>query len=161
MTTTVDDNAVPPSGREPQEPQVRWPPLPAVRNALARRATWVLAVCSLVMLLLVWIPACTRSGMVDLRVYRTGSTHLLSGDLYAFRLHLPGPDIFPLPFTYPRSPPPSSSPSPRCRSRRRPPSGPRPRSWLWSSSFTAACAWPPRTHRPSSTGSGYCCGAPP
>ncbi|MFG2561571.1 glycosyltransferase 87 family protein [Streptomyces sp. NPDC048496] len=56
---------------------------------------------SLVMLLLVWIPACTRSGMVDLRVYRTGSTHLLSGDLYAFRLDLPGPDIFLLPFTYP------------------------------------------------------------
>lgn len=101
MTTAVDDNAVPPSGREPQNPRVRRPPLAAVRTALARRATWVLAVSSLVMLLLVWIPACTRSGMVDLRVYRTGSTHLLSGDLYAFRLYLPGPDIFPLPFTYP------------------------------------------------------------
>ncbi|MCZ1008926.1 glycosyltransferase 87 family protein [Streptomyces lydicus] len=53
------------------------------------------------MLLLVWIPACLRVGMVDLRVYRTAAPHLLSGDLYAFRLELPGPDLFPLPFTYP------------------------------------------------------------
>ncbi|MFE3886504.1 glycosyltransferase 87 family protein [Streptomyces lydicus] len=73
----------------------------AARRILARRPGAVLLLAATAMLLLVWIPACLRVGMVDLRVYRTAAPHLLSGDLYAFRLELPGPDLFPLPFTYP------------------------------------------------------------
>ncbi|MFG2489471.1 glycosyltransferase 87 family protein [Streptomyces caniferus] len=61
----------------------------------------MLFVAAAAMLLLVWVPACLRPGMVDLRVYRSAAPHLFGGDLYAFRLDLPGPDLFPLPFTYP------------------------------------------------------------
>ncbi|MGW7490888.1 glycosyltransferase 87 family protein [Streptomyces sp. NPDC054786] len=73
----------------------------AARHVLARRPGTVLLLAAVAMLLLTWVPACLRLGMVDLRVYRTAAPHLLSGDLYAFRLNLPGPDLFPLPFTYP------------------------------------------------------------
>ncbi|MGW7578655.1 glycosyltransferase 87 family protein [Streptomyces sp. NPDC054765] len=73
----------------------------AARRALARRPGTVLLLAATAMLLLVWVPAFLGTGMVDLRVYRTAAPHLLSGDLYAFRLRLPGTDIFPLPFTYP------------------------------------------------------------
>jgi alpha-1,2-mannosyltransferase len=106
VTTTADDNAVgTPSGRTARDGlrlrTKRASVMSALRTMPVRRATWLFAACSLVMLLLVWIPGWARTGMVDLRVYRTGSPHLLSGDLYGFVLHLPGPDIFPLPFTYP------------------------------------------------------------
>ncbi|MGW7008049.1 glycosyltransferase 87 family protein [Streptomyces sp. NPDC054933] len=39
--------------------------------------------------------------MIDLQVYRVAAPHLLTGDLYGFRLYESGPGMFPLPFTYP------------------------------------------------------------
>ncbi|MFE1762615.1 glycosyltransferase 87 family protein [Streptomyces angustmyceticus] len=71
------------------------------RRLAARRPGTVLLAAAAAMLLLTWIPACLQPGMVDLRVYRSAAPHLLGGDLYAFRLTLPGTDLFPLPFTYP------------------------------------------------------------
>ncbi|WP_432000647.1 glycosyltransferase 87 family protein [Streptomyces sioyaensis] len=73
----------------------------AARNLLARRPGAVLLLSATALLLLMWLPACLRTGMVDLRVYRAAAPHLATGDLYAFRLRLPGSHMFPLPFTYP------------------------------------------------------------
>ncbi|WP_329149351.1 glycosyltransferase 87 family protein [Streptomyces sp. NBC_01456] len=73
----------------------------ALRGLFARRPGLVLVLSATALLLLVWLPACLRTGMVDLRVYRAAAPHLATGDLYAFRLRLPGPHMFPLPFTYP------------------------------------------------------------
>lgn len=73
----------------------------ALRRLFARHPGPVLLLSATALLLLVWIPACLRTGLIDLRVYRAAAPHLATGDLYAFRLHLPGPHMFPLPFTYP------------------------------------------------------------
>lgn len=94
----------PPAGPPPAGPPGTRPGrrrIEGARRLLARRPGTVLLVAAAAMLLLTWIPACLQPGMVDLRVYRSAAPHLLGGDLYAFRLDLPGPDLFPLPFTYP------------------------------------------------------------
>ncbi|MFC9236113.1 glycosyltransferase 87 family protein [Streptomyces decoyicus] len=101
MSPTVRFPAGGPAAGAPENPRPGRRRIEAVRRATARRPGTVLLLAAAVMLLLVWVPACLRVGMVDLRVYRTAAPHLLGGDLYAFRLRLPGPDFFPLPFTYP------------------------------------------------------------
>ncbi|MFE6686268.1 glycosyltransferase 87 family protein [Streptomyces sp. NPDC057743] len=100
MTTTEHPEDPVPDGKEAAE-RAGGPLLGTVRDVAARQAKWVLLGCVVAMLLAAWVPACWPGNMVDLRVYREAPSHLLTGDLYAFRLHLPGLDAFPLPFTYP------------------------------------------------------------
>ncbi|MFC5719632.1 glycosyltransferase 87 family protein [Streptomyces gamaensis] len=74
----------------------------AVRAWLLRGAPLLLAVSLAVQLPLLLGPSFDSSGLVDLRVYRSGAPHVLHGGLYDFRLHgADGADLFPLPFTYP------------------------------------------------------------
>jgi alpha-1,2-mannosyltransferase len=72
--------------------------LRAVEARVLSVAPWLLALSVLGHLLLVAFQV--KMTMVDLAVYRNGSPHLFTGDLYEYRFG-EDTDIFPLPFTYP------------------------------------------------------------
>lgn len=72
--------------------------LRAVEARVLSVAPWLLALSVVGHLLMVAFQA--KMTMIDLLVYRNGSPHLFSGDLYEWRLDQYA-DVFPLPFTYP------------------------------------------------------------
>ena len=72
--------------------------LRAVEARVLSVAPWLLAISVVGHLLMVKFQA--KMTMIDLLVYRNGSPHLFSGDLYEWRLDQYA-DVFPLPFTYP------------------------------------------------------------
>jgi len=72
--------------------------LRAVEARVLSVAPWLLALSVVGHLFMVAFQA--KMTMIDLLVYRNGSPHLFSGDLYEWRLDQYA-DVFPLPFTYP------------------------------------------------------------
>ncbi|MFI6101205.1 mannosyltransferase [Lentzea sp. NPDC051213] len=72
--------------------------LRAVEARVLSVAPWLLVLSVAGHLFMVAFQA--KMTMIDLLVYRNGSPHLFSGDLYEWRLDQYA-DVFPLPFTYP------------------------------------------------------------